>query len=257
MSQDSRATYIGQPPSTNLGRYTVPYRITRSGEYSLSIVQANSGGLEATYFQGTNLSQPVFTQIDPQVRALVRRLCFAMALSLEPPALASHRWKSSLPCCGGFAGQLQLGHQYSRPIHWSGRHLQHCVAGIHCICVGRDGDISGWYRRRGRARKTVGWGLVGRRQLEQPGQHEPHRHGVDGNGTAHRHPAAVQLACFWGGVGRAARVDIHLQSWPSARARQPTLHARGTRAREPFLSHSLSCLKVIDFQPKVGRCISI
>ena len=66
--QDSRATYIGQPPSTNLGRYSVPYRITRSGQYSLSVIQANSGGLNGTYFQGANFSQAVFNQLDSQVK---------------------------------------------------------------------------------------------------------------------------------------------------------------------------------------------
>jgi hypothetical protein len=65
--QDSRAKYIGQPPSTNLGRYSVPYRITRSGQYSLSVIQANSGGLDGTYFQGGNFSQQVFNQLDSQV----------------------------------------------------------------------------------------------------------------------------------------------------------------------------------------------
>jgi hypothetical protein len=65
--QDSRAAYIGQPPSINLGRYSVPFRITTSGQYSLSVIQARGGGLNGMYFQGANFSQLIFTRIDQQV----------------------------------------------------------------------------------------------------------------------------------------------------------------------------------------------
>jgi hypothetical protein len=65
--QDSRAAYIGQLPSSNLGRYSVPFRITTSGQYSLSVMQAQSGGLNGVYYQGYNLSQPIFNRKDQQV----------------------------------------------------------------------------------------------------------------------------------------------------------------------------------------------
>jgi hypothetical protein len=87
--QDSRAAYIGQPPSINLGRYSVPFRITTSGQYSLSVIQAQSGGLNGIYYQGPNFTQPIFSRIDEQVFCAVKFTSIFYLLT-------------SAPCAGGF-----------------------------------------------------------------------------------------------------------------------------------------------------------
>ena len=88
--QDSRATYIGQPPSSNLGRYSIPFRITYSGRYGVSVMQAKSGGLNGMYYQGANLSQPIFTRIDQQV--FCPETCPETLCVLTDTVDPHHRW---------------------------------------------------------------------------------------------------------------------------------------------------------------------
>ena len=52
-----RSTYIGAAPSSNLGRFTVSFRATQSGDFKLDVKAATANGLNVKYFRDVSLSQ--------------------------------------------------------------------------------------------------------------------------------------------------------------------------------------------------------
>ncbi len=59
--------YSGQAPAYNLGKYSVYYRTTRSGTFSIDARMVSANGLNATYFRDEKQTVPVISQIDPTV----------------------------------------------------------------------------------------------------------------------------------------------------------------------------------------------
>ena len=63
-----RANYIGASPNSNLGRFTVAFRATQSGDYSIAVKAATSNGLSVKYFRDASLQQAadegVMSQLD-------------------------------------------------------------------------------------------------------------------------------------------------------------------------------------------------
>ena len=60
-------SYIGEAPNTNLGRFTVAYRATRSGTFSVDVRMAHSPGLTGSYYRDEAMSNLVVTQTDSTV----------------------------------------------------------------------------------------------------------------------------------------------------------------------------------------------
>lgn len=52
-----RSKYIGMAPSANLGRFTVSFRATQSGDFKIAVQAATANGLAVTYFRDTALQQ--------------------------------------------------------------------------------------------------------------------------------------------------------------------------------------------------------
>jgi hypothetical protein len=60
-------SYLGVSPNTNLGRFQVAYRPTRSGNFSIDIKLASINGLNCTYFRDTTFENEVKTIIDASI----------------------------------------------------------------------------------------------------------------------------------------------------------------------------------------------
>eukprot|EP00960_Hanusia_phi_P015960 470550-Hanusia_phi.AAC.10 len=67
VSFNLRSHYIGQGPSTNLGRYVTSYRASRSGKYQIDVRIAKQNGLNTTYYSDDNLTMPTFSSIDSNI----------------------------------------------------------------------------------------------------------------------------------------------------------------------------------------------
>uniref|UniRef100_A0A7S0EWB6 PA14 domain-containing protein n=1 Tax=Hanusia phi TaxID=3032 RepID=A0A7S0EWB6_9CRYP len=61
------ARYLGSSPNTNLGRFTVAYRTTKSGNFGMSIFAAADNGLNTTYYRDPELNFAVYNEIVPNV----------------------------------------------------------------------------------------------------------------------------------------------------------------------------------------------
>jgi len=63
-----RSSYIGMPPNSNLGRFTVSFRATQSGDFNIAVAAATDHGLAVKYFRDTALQQAadegVMSQLD-------------------------------------------------------------------------------------------------------------------------------------------------------------------------------------------------
>jgi hypothetical protein len=59
--------YIGASPNTNLGRYTVAYRTTKSGTFSVDVKMASGNGLYGVYYRDDSFSNAVKTATDGAV----------------------------------------------------------------------------------------------------------------------------------------------------------------------------------------------
>ena len=59
--------YIGASPNTNLGRYTVAYRTTKSGTFSVDVKMASGNGLYGVYYRDDTFSNAVKTATDGTV----------------------------------------------------------------------------------------------------------------------------------------------------------------------------------------------
>ena len=59
--------YIGSAPATNLGRWSVGLRATRSGNFSIAVQTVSANGLVGTYFRDANLSVVGASTVDPTV----------------------------------------------------------------------------------------------------------------------------------------------------------------------------------------------
>lgn len=60
-------SYIGVAPNTNLGRFTVAYRATRSGTFSVDVRMAHSPGLTGSYYRDEAMTNLVATQTDSTI----------------------------------------------------------------------------------------------------------------------------------------------------------------------------------------------
>mmetsp|Transcript_34887 Transcript_34887/g.82189 ORF Transcript_34887/g.82189 Transcript_34887/m.82189 type:complete len:5981 (-) Transcript_34887:63-18005(-) len=56
--------YIGASPNTNLGRYQVAYRTTKSGFFTVDIKLASGSGLTGNYYRDDTLTNKVLEQVD-------------------------------------------------------------------------------------------------------------------------------------------------------------------------------------------------
>jgi len=66
-AHNNPATYIGVSPASNLGRFSIAYRPTRSGNFSIDVKLASTNGLNCTYFRDPGLVNAVKTVVDPRV----------------------------------------------------------------------------------------------------------------------------------------------------------------------------------------------
>jgi hypothetical protein len=61
------AGYIGVSPNTNLGRYTIAYKSTQSGAFSVDVKMASGNGLHGVYYRDSTFSNAVKTATDSTV----------------------------------------------------------------------------------------------------------------------------------------------------------------------------------------------
>jgi len=66
-SHNNPMGYIGLAPNTNLGRYTVAYKSTRSGAFSVDVKMASGNGLYGVYYRDDSFSNAVKTATDSTV----------------------------------------------------------------------------------------------------------------------------------------------------------------------------------------------
>jgi hypothetical protein len=64
---NNQMRYIGSSPNTNLGRYTVAYRTTKSGTFSVDVKMASGKGLYGVYYRDASFSNAVKTATDGAV----------------------------------------------------------------------------------------------------------------------------------------------------------------------------------------------